>query len=185
MALGIFAQVCGKNVSGGSRIFIAEKSVATAFTLSSNEVTGVTGTTPFQRVDIIQDSLQWVENGERIGLNNWKITNTIDFDIMPPSTATNTFLQALIDGSPCGLFAIVVDGNGKAWFVGHNETDVRERPLRLKVQKSDTGKGLGSAEGNVWHITLENECGGLACKADTTLNAAIVTTCNSTVVKWS
>jgi hypothetical protein len=183
--LGIFTQTCSKNVSGASRVFIAAKSVATAFAVSGNEITGVTGTTPFVKVDIIQDSLQWSEEGVLVGLNNWKITNKIEFDIMPPATATNTFLQALIDGSPCGLFAIVVDGNGSAWFVGHNETDVRERPLKLGGQKHDTGKGLGVAEGNTIHITLQNECGGLACKADSTLNSAIVTTCNSTVVKWT
>ena len=58
-ALPIFTQVCAKNVSGASRIFIAEKSVATAFAITSHEITGVTGTTPFMRVDCIQDSISW------------------------------------------------------------------------------------------------------------------------------
>ena len=185
MALGIFTQVCAKNVSGANRVFIAEKSVATAFTVVNHEINAVTGTTPYMRVDIVQDSLSWVEEVTPVGLNNLKVTNKIEFDIVPPATATNTFRQALMDGSPCGLFAIIVDDNGYAWFPGHNETDVRERPLRLGGDKHDTGKGLGAAEGNVIHITLQNECSGIACKADATLNAAIVTTCNSTVIKWA
>lgn len=183
-ALAIFTQTCAKNVSGASKVFIAEKSVATAFTITSDEISAVTGTTPFMRVDAMQDSVSWQEMGERIGLNNWKVTNTIEFDVMPPAKATNTFLQALIDGSPCGFFAIIVDGNGKCWCVGHNTTDVRERPLRLKSQDQKTGKGLSEAEGNTVRISLENECGGLALPFDSTLTAAILGG-SSTIIKWS
>jgi len=183
-ALAIFTQTCAKNVSGASKIFIAEKSVATAFTITSGEISAVTGTTPFMRVDAIQDSVSWEEVGVLIGLNNWKYTNKIEFDIMPPSTTTNTFRQALIDGSPCGFFAIIIDGNGACWFVGHNATDVRERPLRLGGDNHGTGKGLSVPEGNTNRITLQNECGGMALKADSTLNAAILAG-TSTACKWS
>jgi hypothetical protein len=174
MALAVFSQTCAKNVSGASRIWIAERSVATAFTISSDEISAVTGTTPFKRVDALQDSVEWNEEGTRVGLNNWSVKNTINFDVMPPSKTTNVFLQALIDGSPCGFFAIIVDGNGKCWCVGHNATDVRERPLRLGKQSHKTGKGLSMAEGNVIQITLENECGGLALPFDSTLTTAIL-----------
>jgi hypothetical protein len=184
MALTIFTQTCAKNVSGASKIFIAEKSVATALTVTSNEISAVTGTTPFMRVDAMQDSVSWSEVGEKVGLNNTKFTNTIEFDVMPPAKGTNTFLQALIDGSPCGLFAIIVDGNGKCWFPGHNETDVRERPLKVIKVDRKTGKGLSEAEGNTVRITLGNECGGMACPADSTLQAAILGG-TSTVCKWS
>lgn len=183
-ALAIFTQTCQKNVSGASRIFIAEKSVATAFTITSGEISAVTGTTPFMRVDAMQDSVSWTEAGELVGLNNWKITNTIEFDVMPPSKDTNTFLQALIDGSPCGYFAIIQDGNGQYWVVGHNATDIRERPLRLNKQDHKTGKGLSEAEGNTVRITLMNECGGLALPLDATLNAAMDAG-TSTIAKWS
>jgi len=184
-SLAIFTQTCAKNVSGASKIFIAEKSVATAFTVASGEISAVTGTTPFKRVDAMQDSVTWSEVGELVGLNNWKITNTVEFDIMPPETETNTFLQALIDGSPCGLFALVVDGNGRCWIVGYNSTDIRERPLRLGGQDHKTGKGLSEAEGNTIHITLTNECGGISLPLDDTLNAAVVTTGDATICDWS
>lgn len=184
MSLGIFTQTCAKNVSGASKIFIAEKSVATAFTITSDEISAVTGTTPFMRVDTLQDSVSWEEKGEQIGLNNWKITNTIKFQVMPPSKATSTFLQALIDGSPCGFFAIIIDGNGKCWCVGHNATDVRERPLRLKSQTQATGEGLSDANGNTIPVELGNECGGKALPFDSTLTAAILGG-SSTIIKWS
>lgn len=182
--LAIFTQVCSKNVSGAKSIFIAEKAVATAFTVVSHEMNAVTGTTPFMRVDAIQDSIQWTEEITPVGLNNLKVSNKIEFDIMPPASATNVFRQALMDGSPCGFFAIIVDDNGAAWFVGHNEIDVRDRPLKLGGDKHDTGKGLGAAEGNVIHITLQNECSGIAIKADTTLNGTIVGG-TATCIKWT
>jgi len=183
-ALAIFTQACAKNVSGASKIFIAEKAVATAFTITAGEVSTITGTTPFMRVDAMQDSVYWNQTGELIGLNNWKITNEVGFDIMPPATATNTFLQALIDGSPCGFFAIIIDGNAACWVVGHNATDVRERPLRLTKQDHKTGKGLSEAEGNTIPITLGNECGGLALKLDATLNASTLDG-TGTHIDWS
>src|SRR5664279_3528557 len=74
-ALAIFTQVCGKNVSGASKIFIADKAVATAFTITSGEISAVTGTTPFQRIDAIQDSVNWKEETSRVGLNNIKVAN--------------------------------------------------------------------------------------------------------------
>jgi hypothetical protein len=182
--LAIFTQVCAKNVSGASKIFVADKSVATVISVASHEISGITGTTPFMRVDTMQDSVEWKEEETRVGLNNAKIANTINFDVMPPSTATSVFLQALMDGSPCGYFAIIVDGNGKCWLVGHNETDIRERPLRLGKITHDTGKGLAVATGNVLTITLENECSGLALPFDTTTNAAILGG-TATFCKWS
>jgi hypothetical protein len=184
MSLAIFTQTCAKNTSGASKIFIAEKSVATAFTITSNEISAVTGTTPFMRVDAIQDSVYWNEVGESVGLNNWKVTNELGFDVMPPSKDTSTFLQALIDGSPCGFFAIIVDGNGKCWCVGHNATDVRNRPLILKKQDHKTGKGLAEATGNTIPIVLGNECSGLALPFDSTITAGILAgTYNG--IKWS
>lgn len=184
MALAIYTQSCAKNVSGASKIFIAEKAVATAFTITSGEISAVTGTTPFMRVDAIQDSVYWNETGEQVGLFNWKVTNEVGFDVMPPSKDTNTFLQALIDGSPCGFFALIVDGNGKCWVVGHNATDVRNRPLYLKKQDHKTGKGLSEADGNTIPVTLGNECGGIALPLDSTLTAAVLAG-TSTIIKWS
>jgi len=183
-ALAIFTQTCSKNVSGASKIFIADKAVATAFTITSDEISAVTGTTPFMRVDAIQDSVYWNEVGSRVGLNNWKVANEVGFDVMPPAKATNTFLQALIDGSPCGFFALIVDGNGKCWVVGHNATDVRERPLRLDKTDRKTGKGLGEASGNTIPVALANECSGLALPLDSTLTAAVLAG-TSTICKWS
>jgi hypothetical protein len=176
MALGIFTQVCAKNVSGASVIYISDKTLATGFTISTTpfEITAIAGTTPFHRVDTIQDSVEWNEEGARVGLNNWAIKNTINFDIMPPNKTTNVLLQALLDGSPCGLYAIILDGNSQAWVIGVNTVDGTNRPLRLGKQSHKTGKGLQVAEGNTIQISLDNECSGLALPLDATLTAMVV-----------
>jgi hypothetical protein len=174
--LGIFTATCQKNVSGASVIYISDKTLATAFTISTTpfEITAITGTTPFYRVDTIQDSVEWNEEGARVGLNNWAIKNTINFDIMPPNKTTNIFLQSLLDDSPCGIYAIVLDGNGQAWVVGVNTVDGTNRPLRLGKQSHKTGKGLQVAEGNIIQISLDNECSGLAIPLNATLTAMVV-----------
>jgi hypothetical protein len=183
-ALPIFTQTCGKNVSGASRIFIADKAVATGFTITSGEISAIIGTTPFMRIDALQDSVSWEEKGERIGLNNWKVSNLVKFRVMPPSKETSTFLQALIDGNPCGYFAIVLDGNGRAWLVGHNATDVRERPLKVKTQTQSTGEGLSDANGNTIPIEMDNECAGKALPLDATLTASLLAG-TANFCKWS
>src|SRR5512133_3849673 len=161
MALAIFTRTCAKNVSGASKVFIADASVVTAVTVTSGEVSAITGTTPFMRVDAEQDSVSWEQKEERIGTNNSKISNTIDFSVVPPSKDTNTFLQALIDGSPCGLLALIQDGNGKVWLVGYNATDAKARPLRLNNFTHATGKGVSEESGNTVPVQLYNECSGI------------------------
>jgi hypothetical protein len=184
-ALAIFSQVCAKNTSGASRILIAEKANVTAITITAGEISAITGSNSFMRIDTILDSLEWNQEESRVGLNNAKIANTINFDIMPPATATNTFLQALMDGSPCGFLAIIIDGNSKCWLVGHNATDLMLRPLRLDKQSGKTGKGIAVAEGNNIVISLGNECSGLALPFTSGLTASIVAGTEATFCKWS
>lgn len=172
--IGIFTQTCAKNVSGSSKIYIAEKAVSTAFTITAHEIAGVTIAASFMRVDIVQDSLQWIEESKPVGVNNIMISNKIDFDVQPAATATNAFRQSLMDASPCGLYAIIIDDNGACWLVGVNEVDVYARPLRFGGDKKDTGKGLAAAEGNLVHITLQNECSGVAMKFASALNTTIL-----------
>lgn len=184
MALAIFTRTCAKNVAGASKVFIAENSVITAITVASGEISVITGTTPFMRVDAEQDSVAWEQKVEKVGNNNVKVTQTIDFKVAPPATATNTFLQALIDGSPCGFFAIIQDGNGKCWLVGYNTTDLKARPLRVNTIDVKTGANPSDAEGALAAIQLMHEAGGIALPFDATLTAAIVGG-TSTIIKWT
>ena len=184
-ALAIFTQVCAKNVSGASRILIADKASVTAVTITSNEITAITGSNAFMRIDTVQDSVQWKEDGAQVGLYNWKITNTINFDVMPPSKTTSTLLQALLDGLPCGFLAIIADSNGLCWLIGHNATDILNRPLRTAKQTHDTGKGIAVAGGNQITVELTNDCSGLAIPFTSAISATIIAGTESTFCKWS
>jgi hypothetical protein len=184
-ALAIFTQVCTKNVSGSSRILIADKASVTAVTITSNEITAITGSNAFMRIDTVQDSVQWKQDGAQVGLYNWKITNTIDFDVMPPSKTTSVLLQALLDGLPCGFLAIIADSNGLCWLVGHNATDILNRPLRTAKQTNDTGKGIGVSGGNQITIELTNDCSGLAIPFTSGISATIIAGTEATFCKWS
>ncbi len=184
MALGIFARTCAKNVSGAQRVFIAEKSIVTGITVATGEISAITGTTPFMRVDAEMDSIHWNQKETQVGQNNTKFENVLDFNVVPPALATNTFLQALTDGSPCGLLAIVIDGNSKCWLVGYNATDLMNRPLRKMEEDTDTGTSPADEAGQVVKVKLGNVCGGRALPFDTTLTAAIIGG-TSTIIKWS
>jgi hypothetical protein len=182
MALAIFTYTCAKNVGGIRKIFIAEKSVATALTITAGEISAVTGTTPFMRVDTIQDSAKWEQKIVKVGKNNHKIDILIEADIRPMATATNTFLQALMDGSPCGFFVLIQTENNKCFVAGHSAEDIRDRPLQLEAADYDSGQGL-DGEANI-RIKISGTMTGLALPLDTTLTNAVLAG-TSTIVKWS
>ncbi len=181
--LAIFGYTCAKNVSGVRKIFIAEKSVATAFTLTSNEISAVAGTTPFMRVDTIQDSAQWVQKITKVGRNNHKVDISIEALIRPMSKDTNTFLKALMDGSPCGFFVLVQTENNKCFVAGFSEDDIRDRPLQLEAGDYDSGKGLDADAGNIL-IKISGTMTGLAVPLDSTLTSAVLAG-TSTICKWA
>lgn len=183
MALGIFTYACAKNVSGVRKIFIAEKAVATAFTITSGEISAVTGTTPFMKVDTIQDSAKWEQKVMKVGKNNHKVDNLIEADIRPMAKDTNTFLQALMDGSPCGFFVLVQNENNKCFVVGFSADDLRDRPLQLEAAEYDSGQGV-DAEGANIRLKISGTMTGLAIPLDSTLTAAVLAG-TSTIVKWS
>jgi hypothetical protein len=184
MALGIFTRACGKNVAGASKVFIAENASITSITMTAGEISAIGGTTPFQRIDAEQDSVSWEQTVEKVGNNNVKVTQKIELKVASPATATNTFLQSLIDGSPCGLFAIVIDGNGKCWLVGYNTTDLKNRPLRVESIAQKTGANPSDAEGALNTVVLSHEAGGIALPFDSTLTGQIVAG-TSTIIKWN
>ena len=183
MALAPLIYTCAKNVSGLRKIFIAEKSVATALTITSGEISAVTGTTPFQRVDIIQDSAKCEQKITKVGKNNHKVDVLIEADVRPMAKDTNTFLQALMDGSPCGFFVLTQDENGKCFIYGHSSSDLRDRPLQLEAADYDSGQGLEAEAGNI-RIKISGTMTGLALPLDSTLTAAVLGG-TSTIVKWS
>jgi len=184
MALAPFIRACAKNSSGTMAIFVAEKSVVTAITITSGEISAITGTTPFMRVDAAVGSMNWEQTDEKVGANNTKVSNLVEYALEQNNKAMNTHVQALIDASPCGLYAIVTDGNSQNWLVGYDATSLGRFPLKYSNGKQKTGKTLSEDGGQTKVIQLTNECAGLAIPFDTTLNGAI-NAGTSTIIKWT
>jgi hypothetical protein len=90
-----------------------------------------------------------------------------------PSLALNTLRDSLANGSPCGILAIVTDGNGTSWLVGYNATDGSNRALYLATDSLNSG--AAPADDGSQAITLALECnsGYLSLPFDATIGATI------------
>jgi hypothetical protein len=184
MALVKYARVCAKNTGGASFIAVAEKASITAITVTSGEISAITGTTPFKEIDAEQDSIKWDEVIEKVGNSNVKVSETVEFGIAKPSKTNATLVQSLIDGSPCGFFAIVTDGNAQNWLVGYNAVDLMNRPLRLSASNRSTGQSPSDEAGQNIKPVLMSDGGGIAIPFDSTLNNAI-NAGTSTIIDWN
>ncbi len=173
MALAKFARVCAKNISGCQAIYVADQALVTTITVTTGEISAVTGALAFKEIEADVDTIDWSQNSKKVGSAGIAYQNIITFIITKWKTLLNTLRTALADGSPCGFLAIVTDGNGQNWLVGYSVNDLKNRPLRLESEEGKTGAGLNEAEGNTMKFTLQNDCGGMALPFDTTLNAGI------------
>jgi len=54
-----------------------------------------------------------------------------------------------MDASPCGLIAIVKDGNGNQWTSGYSEVALLERPMRISSDTSATGKAFTDSNASI------------------------------------
>lgn len=173
-AIAAFSRTCGKNVTGNSAVYFTEKDNVATVTVTTGEVSAVTmesGKT-FHQADVDLDTLIRTQEGEGTG-NNVKYTHRIEMKFSNLDVNLNTFRDAIVEASACGIIAIVTDGNGTSWMVGFNESDQFARPLRL-VQDSDTsGAEPGEEDAGLSTIALECMSGYLDLPFDSTLGDTI------------
>lgn len=160
MAIANYTKVCSKNVPGASLLWITESDNISSVTVVSDEVTVVTmnGATTFKVFDVDQDTLVRMEEGTGTG-HNISYVHSIEAAFSKPSAAMRTALNSLADASPCGMIALVKDGNGTHWLVGYNEIDLGERGLKLVQDNVTTGSAPDDAEGSKATIRLETKSG--------------------------
>lgn len=173
--IAVFARVCAKNVAGNSAVYITEAANLTAVTVSSGEITAAltmgAGTT-FKKIGADIDSIRRVEEEEGMG-SNIKITHRIEMKFSKASKELNTLRASLHDGSPCGLVAIVTDGNGRSWLVGWNSADTNTRGLKYRSGTLDSGVEPAQEDGNVLSMVLEGTSGYVSIPFDATIGATI------------
>ncbi len=85
-----------------------------------------------------------------------------------------TFKDSLVDGLPCGLVAIYMDGNGQSFLVGWNDTDKNVRNLDTIEDNFKTGKKPSDEDGNLFTIIISGESGYDIIPFDSGLTASIV-----------
>jgi len=176
MAIAAYARTCAKNVSGNSQIWISEAPNITSITITAGEAAAFTmvATNKFFECEPEIDSLIRSEEGTGTG-SNISYVHKIEMKFAKLATGLNTFRNSLADGSPCGMVAVTVDGNGTYWLTGWNETDLGNRGLELRADGSSTGAAPSDEEGGMASVVLECTSGYL----DIPLSAAGVTSFGS------
>lgn len=174
MAIAKYAKTCAKNVAGNISVFVAEAANITAVTITTGEVSAITGASGFKEVEAELDSI--AREQEAVGVangNNLSITHRIRMKFAKQSTALNTLRESLADASPCGMLAIVMDGNGQAWMIGYSASEGTKRGLRLATDTGSSGESPADEEGGAFEIVLESTSGYYDLPFDSTQNAAI------------
>jgi len=173
MALAGFTKICSKNTPGNSLLWLIEASKLNSVTITGDEVTAISTDATgddFQVYEVDQDTLVRTEEGTGTG-SNMSYIHAIEFSFSKPSAAMRTSINALADASPCGIVAIMRDGNGVYWLVGYNATDLASRGLKLVSDTMTTGTAPDDEEGSKDIIRLETKSGFKAVPLDATPSA--------------
>lgn len=175
MAIAAYSKACEKNVGGNSAVFVVEASLVDTVTVTTGEISALTmtSTNEFQQVQADLDSVVHTQEGAG-SQNNMAYTHRVEMRFSKPSTELNTLRNSLADASPCGILAIVQDGNGECWLVGWSENDGIARALFLATDSLNSG--ATPTDENSQAITVALQCvnGYLSLPFDDTLKAAIV-----------
>lgn len=173
MAIATYTKACEKNVSGNARVFIAEAANVTSVTVTAGEVAAITAASAFKESQADIDSVIRTEvaAGTR---SNISYTHRVEMKFAKPSVELNIFRDSLTAASPCGMVAIVQDGNGECWLVGYNEADTTNRGLYVVTDDTNSGALPTDEDGNAVTIALETISGYLDLPFDATLTATII-----------
>jgi hypothetical protein len=178
MALATYTKSCSKNVAGNGLFYLTEASNINTVTISAGEVTALTLYTAkaFSVIDNDLDSLIRSQEGTGSG-DKFSYMHKIEAKFSKLSTALNTLRNAIADASPCGMVAMVKDGNGTWWLVGYNAVDGVERALKAKTDSDTSGNAPDDEAGGMATITLECKSGylDLPIKSTSTVTTAGVT----------
>jgi hypothetical protein len=174
MAIAAYTRVCAKNVTGNLRLYLSEVTNITSIVVTANEIATFTaGATSFKKTEGTLDTLTRTEKAEG-GKAGYKFTHEIKMGFAKPSTALKTQIESLEAASPCGIAAVILDGNGQAWLVGYNQTDLKDRGLAVVDASLDTGMAPGEDGKQGFDVTLRCISSEHALPFNSVINATIV-----------
>lgn len=162
---------CGKNLGGNSYLFLTEAVNIIQVTVSGGEVTDIVmaSGTAFRQIQFDTDTLKRRFTGNRTKRSFIFYDHLVEFICSKASVAQNVLSVALADASPCGVVAIVMDANSKAWLVGYSETELVKRPLYLNINEFNSGDLPTAVSGN-GKFTLTGQNDQIDLPADDTIN---------------
>ena len=67
--------------------------------------------------------------------------------------AISKAIMEFAEATYCGMEAVVSDNSGNVWYVGYNEDQKDERPLKLGGSEGTTGKALSDESGDTVTLT--------------------------------
>ena len=177
MPIAKYIKSCGKNIPGNKyQFYITEVANVTSVTETSNEISAVTmaGGAKMQRATAEIDSIQFTSEATFATAGGHNQTLTLKFGNR--STALETFLSSLVDGVACGLIAVWVDNNGKAWCMGASAAakEGTTRPINGMTANFDSGLLITDTDVSAYTVTLTRLSGYAPLPFDSTLTAAII-----------
>jgi len=187
MAIAKYLKTCGKNIPGNRKmVFLTEIANLTSVTETSDKVSAVTmtGGATFKRVEAEIDSVQFTSEGtfSTAGAE----TQNLILGFGNRSTELELLRNELIAGVACGLAAIWVDGNGKAWVGGISLATKEgiERPFNQLQSNFDSGLTPNDTDAAKYTITLTRLSGYPVTEFDATLTTAILGG-TATFIDWT
>lgn len=165
MSISNFIKDCTKNIAGNQEsLFVAPYPKVVGITLTDDEVSAIEmspavvdpvvpiGTFAYLESDL--DSIQYTSDGT--AARGYFSEQNLIAKFSKKSKALEKTVSELTDSATCGLVAIRVDGNGKAWISGiAPATAAGNRPYMSVQDQFDSGEGIEDSEdGNRYTITM-------------------------------
>ncbi len=157
MALTGYSKSCGKKSSGVRSLYLNESKNVTAHTLDVADGRKYTAVTyaagkSFKKYDFDQDQCEFKETAT---MENGSFMNTAEiiFRLGKMDPVVSKAIMEMVDASYCGMEGVVIDNSGNQWYVGYNEDQKGERPLRFGGSEGTTGKALNDESGDTVTLT--------------------------------
>ena len=186
MSISNFIKDCTKNIAGNQEsLFVAPYPRVVSITLTEDEVSAIemselvvgppeipAGKFAYLESDL--DSIQYTSDGT--AARGYFSEQNLIAKFSKKSKALEKTVSELTDAATCGLVAIRVDGNGKAWISGiAPATAAGNRPYMSVQDQFDSGEGIEDSEdGNRYTITMSRMSATKEYPLDETLTASII-----------
>jgi hypothetical protein len=187
MSLSNFLRNCSKSVAGNhERLFVAKFGDIAGATFTNGVLTAISMDVDasFAVLEADLDTVQFTSTGTA-GRGYFSEQNLIA-RFSQKTAELEIVVDELINASTCGLAAIRIDGNGRAWISGIAPLDkmVQNRPYLSITEEFDSGASIEAVdEGNAYTLTLGRMSATREYAMDASLAGSLLDN-SATFVNW-